>query len=41
MVELDGNLEVLIGEFSNDGLVAFPGKNLTAQVMNSMDIDGE
>jgi hypothetical protein len=41
MVELDGNLEVLVGEFSNDGLVAFPGKNLTAQVMNSMDIDGE
>ena len=41
MVDLDGNLEVLVGEFSNDGLVAFPGKNVTGQVLNDMDINAD
>jgi hypothetical protein len=41
MVELDANLEVLVGDFSNEGVTAMPVKNITAQVMNDIDIDGE
>ena len=41
MVELDGNLEVLVGEYSNEGVTAMPVKNITAQVLNDIDIDGE
>ena len=40
-VELDGNLEVTIGAFPNEGLTAMPGKTLTAQVLNDMDINAE
>ena len=41
MVDLDGNLSIINGENPNEGLTAYAGKGLTAQVLNDINIKAE